>query len=412
MEEKLTLSGLIEAAIKEYERLHYSKSLVRHFKNDCRHFYEFVIKETGGDAFSEEIGARYLSERFGYPPLHAGKQPPDVLEAVRCVRRLGEYQLFSAFRRQWSSQKETDWYLADRQVVTAYLTSAQTADNRESTKALRLRYIKKFYDFLGFRGLDGLTGISAQVISDYALSLHGLALTTIQQFLAGLRAYFRFVYKNRYCLQDWSSRVPKVSSRQNLTVPALWERGEVELLLKSIDRNNLVGKRDYAVILLAVKLGLRSSDISSLRLGSLNWEKNEIAIIQHKTGGRIIHPLLDDVGWAIIDYIRYARPDVDTEFVFLKVCAPYEQITAKSVSAILKRHIRLCGIVKPSGATKGIHSLRHAFARRLLEQGTPLSEIADIMGHVSYSSTTPYLKVDIDDMRKCSQPLPEVMSHA
>lgn len=412
MEEKLTLSMLIEAAIKEYERLHYSKSMIGHFKKDCRHFYEFVIKETRGDAFSEEIGARYLSEKFGYPPLYAGKLPRDVLEAVRCVRRLGEYQLFGAFRRQLSSQKETDWYLADKPIVTAYFTRAQTADNRESTKTLRLRYIKKFYDFLGFRELNGLTGVSALVISDYTLSLHGLAQTTIQQFLAGLRAYFRFVYKNGYCTQDWSSCVPKVRSRQNLTVPALWEQGEVELLLKSIDRNSFAGKRDYAVILLAVKLGLRSSDISCLRLDSLNWEKNEIEIVQHKTGGRIVHPLFDDVGWAIIDYIRYARPDVDTEFVFLKVCAPYKQINAKTVSDILKRHIRMCGIVKPSGSTKGIHSLRHAFARRLLEQGIPLSEVADIMGHVSYSSTTPYLKVDIEDLRKCSQPLPEVMSHA
>ena len=149
MERKITLSELIEDFNAEMERLKYSKSLIRHAKKDCRRFFEYVLETTGQDIFSEEIGARYLSEKFGYPALYPDKKPDRVLEAVRCVRRLGELHLFGAYSRQWSSPKETDWYLDDEQIIIAYLDGVQTADHRESTKLLRTRSIKKFYDFSG-----------------------------------------------------------------------------------------------------------------------------------------------------------------------------------------------------------------------------------------------------------------------
>jgi site-specific recombinase XerD len=409
MERKLTLTALIDAFIVEMERLGYSKSLIRHVKKDCRWFLEYVLETTNQDIFSEEIGARYLSEKFNYPAHYPVRTPDRVLEAVRCVRRLGEMQLFGAFRRQWSSQKESDWYLQDRLIVNAYLNGVQTADHRESTRALRKRNIKRFYDFMGFRGLSGVSDLSAIIISDYTLSLQGCATTSVQHMLSTLKNYFRFLFRNSYCAKDWSSSVPKVSVKQNQTIPALWEKSEVELLMKSIDRTNPVGKRDYAVILLVVQLGLRRSDIAGLKLESLKWDRNEIDLVQHKTGKRLIHPLCEDVGWAIIDYLRYARPTVESDSVFLTSNAPYRKLEPTSVSSILTKYTRLCGITKPSGTTKGVHSLRHGFARRLLEQGTPLPEVSDIMGHISYSSTTPYLKIDVEGLRKCTLSLPEVM---
>lgn len=412
MEKNLTLTEIIETLIREMERLKYSNSSLRHTKKDCRRFLEYVIEITGQDAFSEEIGKRYLEEKFQYPTLYPKETPDTVLEAVRCVRRLGEIQLFGAFRRQWSSTTEVDWYLADEQIISTYLVNSQTADHSESTKSLRTRNIKRFYDFLGFRRLNGIADISAQIISDYATSLQGCAPTSVQQMLSSLKNYFRFLFRNELCESDWSVCVPKVKLRNNITVPALWENSEIELLLKSIDRTSPVGKRDYAVLLLAVQLGLRCSDIASLKLESLKWERNEIDLVQYKTGTRLIHPLCDDVGWAIIDYIRYARPTVESDFVFLTANAPYRKLNSSTVTSVLRRHANRCGIIKPSGTTKGVHSLRHGLARRLLEQGTPLPEVADIMGHVSYSSTAPYLKVDIEGLRKCSLSLSEVISLA
>lgn len=412
MERKLTLSELIEAFAVEMERLKYSKSLMRHAMKECRRFLEYVLEATGEDTFSEEIGARYLSEKFEYPALYPQKTPDRVLEAVRCIRRLGEMKLFGAFRRQWSSQKETNWYLADEPIIKMYLEKFQNADHRPTAMDNRTRNIKRFYDFLGFRRLSGVTDVSAQIISDYATSLQGCAPTSVVGMLSTLKQYLRFLFKSGICERDWSACVPKVQSRKHLTVPALWEPSEIELLLKSVDRTSAVGKRNYAVLLLAVQLGLRCSDIAGLKLESLKWERSEIDLVQLKTNNRLVHPLCDDVGWAIIDYIRYARPNVESDFVFLTANAPYEKMSSANVTSIFKRQTTHCGFKKPLETTKGVHSLRHGLARRLLEQGTPLPEVADIMGHVSYSSTTPYLRVDVEGLRKCALSVSEVMSLA
>ena len=288
----------------------------------------------------------------------------------------------------------------------------QTADNSEATKKLRTNHIKRFYEFLDSKRIRSIKEISPQVISDYATSLQGYSPVFIKHLLATLRHYFRFLHKSGFLDCDWSSSVPIVIVAKNRNIPALWESSELERLLKSVDRGSPAGKRNYAIILLVVQLGLRISDVASLRLENLKWERNEIEITQHKTKERVIQPMLDDVGWAIIDYLRYSRPAVESPFVFLTVNAPYAQLQAPSVGCILDRQMRICGIGKRPGVAGGMHSLRHALARRLLEDGTPLSTVADVMGHASYVSTSPYLKVDLEGLRECALSLGEVFADA
>lgn len=211
---------------------------------------------------------------------------------------------------------------------------------------------------------------------------------------------------------DWSFAVPKVIAPRNRNVPALWEKDDLERLLKGINPGNPAWKRDYAIILLVVEPGLQISDVFELRLDSLKWERNELELIQHKTGNRVTQPLLGDVGWAMIDYIRYARPNVESPFVFLTANAPYTQIQSSSIGCILDRHRIRSGIQKKRGTANGMHSLRHALARKMPEQGTPLSTVANVMGHTSYASTSPYWKVDMDGLRECALSPGEVPTDA
>lgn len=414
MEEKQTISALIEGMAKEMERLQYSPLTISILCQDCHKFGKYVREKTGADFFSERIGSEYLNDLIGFP--FDAPRPLTSREAahVRCVRRLGEYQLYGAIVENRVKHKTTinEWALGDEAVISAYLEAVQTADNSAATKKMRTRHIRLFYEFLSYRKASGIQEMSGQLISDYALSLQGGSPVYTKHRLATLRFYFRFLCKRGYSEQDWSFAVPKVSAPKHLNVPTLWEKTEVERLLRSIDRSSPAGKRDYAVILLVVQFGLRISDVANLQLSNLKWERGEIDLIQHKTGNRIVHPMLGDVGWAIIDYIRYARPNVDDATLFLTVNAPYRQLHPGSIGCILQRNIQRCGIRKKPGTVSGMHSLRHALARRLLEQGTSLPEVADIMGHTSYTSTSPYLKVDIDGLRECSLSLGTVLANA
>ena len=315
----------------------------------------------------------------------------------------------------WRNQKLEDriWELDDKKLITACVEAMQTADNSERTKDTRTRHIRNFYDFMASRKLSGVKDASAQTISDYVASLQGYSPVYNKRRLGTLRNYFRFLHKSGFLETDWSDAVPRVFAAKNRTIPALWGKSEIECLLNGIDRGNPVGKRDYAIILLVAQLGLRISDIAELRLENLKWERKEIEVIQHKTGRPIVHlvhPLPENAGWALIDYIRYARPKIESPYAFLTANAPYGQMSPATVGCVLARRMNRCGIEKRPGMAGGMHSLRHALARRLLEDGTPLETVADIMGHTSYSSTSPYLKVDVEGLRECALSLEEAFA--
>lgn len=414
MEQRQTIGQITECVILEMERMQYSPQTISTFRVKAKQLSRYVQEKTGTNYFTEELGRRYLADTIGFPfaENHCLTSPESA--HIRCVRRIGEYQLYGAVLRNYAKKAKIlgGWELGDKEIIAAYVESVQTADNSEATKKLRIHHIRQFYEFLASRKVSGIHDISAQIISDYASSLQGDSPVYTKHRLATLRFYFRFLHQSGILECDWSFAVPKVIAPKNLNVPALWSKEELERLLKSIDRGSPAGKRDYAIILLVVQLGLRIADVSGLRLDSLKWERNELELIQHKTGNRAIYPLLEDVGWAIIDYIKYGRPNVESPFVFLTGNAPYTPMKTGSIGCILDRHRARCGIEKKNGAVSGMHSLRHALARRLLEQGTELSTVANIMGHTSYASTSPYLKVDIEGLRECALSLGEVPTDA
>lgn len=412
MERKETVAEIVAHVAAEMEKLQYAPLTIAGFIRDSKHLQDYIQEKTGGNFFTEDLGRAYLKERVGFAV--PGDRPLTSREAahMRCVRRIGEYQLYGLLLRNHMAKNHpnSDWALDDPAVISAFIEKMQTADNSEATKRIRINHLRRFYEFLESRHLHSVHEISAQLISDFAMTLHGDSPVYNKHRLGTLQHYFRFLYRFVFLGYDWSHSVPKVIVASNRNVPALWEAADLEKLLKSVDRGSPAGKRNYAIILLVVQLGLRISDVSHLRLDSLKWERSEIELVQHKTQNRLVQPMPKDVGWSIIDYIRYGRPKVNEPFVFLTANAPYTQLVPSSIGCILDRQMRRCGIQKKPGITSGMHSLRHALARRLLEDGTPLSTVADVMGHAEYNSTAPYLKVDIDGLRACALSLEEVAS--
>lgn len=402
MEKPKTISEIANCITQEMERQGYSPHTVKQFRNKVRQLQSYVQRKTGEDYFSEELGLGYLQEATGFsfqePRALTRSETPYFL----AVRRIENYQSYGALLCGPKKQHDDDWEMEDAEIIAIFIESMQSADNSDATKKLRLNHLKCFYKFLSRQGIRGIYGITTQTISDYVVSLQVYSPVYNKHLLGTLRHYFRFLKKAELVERDWSDAVPRVIVPANQNVPALWEKSEIELLLKSIDRGNPTGKRNYAIILFVVSLGLRVSDVSALKLENLKWERSELDLIQHKTKKRIVQPIPADVGWALIDYIRFGRPNVNEPFVFLAAKAPYTQLTTGAISSILNRQMRICGIEKRLGTSQGMHSLRHALARRLLENDTPLSTIAEVMGHATYSSSAPYLKVDIEGLRKCA----------
>ncbi len=178
-------------------------------------------------------------------------------------------------------------------------------------------------------------------------------------------------------------------------------------MIATIDRNNPIGKRDYAMIVLACVLGLRIGDIKNLRFSNFNWGEKKVSIIQHKTHKPLTLPIPDAVGWAVIDYIKNGRPSYyESDRVFLKHMPPFDPIGENNhMGQLIVRYMRKAGIDRRGRKRSGFHSLRHSAGSMLLEMGTPLPVITNILGHSDPDITAVYLKTDIQKLTECILPL-------
>ena len=190
-------------------------------------------------------------------------------------------------------------------------------------------------------------------------------------------------------------------------LPSYYDKDEILKIESVVDRSSPIGRRDYAIILLASRLGLRASDIVSLTFANLDWDNSLIILLQQKTKKDISLPLLPEVGNAIIDYIRNGRPQANLKTVFLTAGHPYRKMSPSRVSTRLSEYINKVGI-STRGRHKGCHSLRHSLATSLLQSGASLLVIKECLGHESSESTMCYLAVNIPSLLDCSLDVPPV----
>lgn len=214
---------------------------------------------------------------------------------------------------------------------------------------------------------------------------------------ACIRNLLHFAYLSGATSEDLSLLFLSVKPHRKEKLPSCYTPEEVALVEESVDRRSNVGKRDYAIILLASRLGMRSSDIRRLEFKNLDWDKSEIRIIQYKTNKTLILPLLADIGDAIIDYVMNARPKSNLKTIFLTCNHPYKLCESATISTIVNRYF-IKSHVDFKGKHSGSHALRHSLATAMLSEGSPLQVISGILGHQSSESTMYYLGIDIKSL--------------
>jgi integrase len=153
--------------------------------------------------------------------------------------------------------------------------------------------------------------------------------------------------------------------------------------------------------LLIARLGLRAGDVTSLTFENIDWEGNRITLTQHKTGRPLILPLLEDVGTAVIDYLRFGRPNCVSPEIFIRHFPPVGPFVSKSLYNMVAGYIGKTGLLE-RGKKRGPHALRHSLASRLLEKNVPLPVISEILGHANTNTTSAYLAIDINKLRACA----------
>jgi integrase/recombinase XerD len=257
------------------------------------------------------------------------------------------------------------------------------------------------------RFLEGLPSgaelehLSAKEVTEAVLrESAAVSVSATQNFVAGLRAFLRFCFLEGRTETDLSQAALPVTGRRRSSLPRGITKADARALLQGCDRRSAVGRRDYAVLIILLRLGLRAGEVARLRLDDIDWREGEI-VVRGKGSRQDRLPLPVEVGEAIAVYLRRGRPASNRREVFLRARAPFEPIAPGTVSSTVRRVCRRAGVVEV-----GAHRLRHTVACEMVAAGVPLIQVAQVLRHHSLQTTAVYGRVDVERLRLLATPWP------
>lgn len=279
---------------------------------------------------------------------------------------------------------------------------------RGLTSATVLRYQRFAKRFLAQRASRtgeslGCEGLTSGELNEYLLATSArLVVESAKREAADLRALLQFLYLRQLIDSDLAVALPPVAAWRGTRLPRGLSAAEVQAVLDSCDRSSSSGRRDYAVLCLLARLGLRCGEIAALQLGDIDWRRGEIAV-RGKARRRDRLPLPVEVGEALAAYLRADRPRCVYRQVLLTLYPPPRPIHPSTITNVVRRACRRAGVPEVGG-----HRLRHALATEMLHRGANLLEIAQVLRHSDLGTTSDYAKIDRTALQAVVQPWPGI----
>lgn len=399
---KQSLVKLLYDLEQELLRLGYTKGSMQFYRGQWKNLLQFA-NDRGEIYYTEQLGLSFIKEHYLIleKEFNRGLLRSEV-QKLRVIRMIGDFQLHRTILRRYYKHKKI---LTEPKFITICNRFKSYCVEKEYSTATIDHYTTqsaRFLDYLASQNIKSCQSITLPLINAYIKTLAGYTYKTVEQNLCSMRSFFRFLLETGEVNTDFSAKTPMVQARKQTRIPSIWTKDELKKLIAAIDRGSPKGKRDYAIILLACCLGMRCADIKNLKMENFHWADKKLIFTQSKTRTPLVLPLTSEVGWAIIDYLKYGRPKIESPYLFVKQMAPFGPFAEDDhLGQLIKRYMVLAHI-STLKKRRGMHSLRHTMASMLLEKNTPLPVISDILGHIDTNSTAVYLKVDIQKLKECA----------
>jgi site-specific recombinase XerD len=373
-------------------KLRYASEVLRQHIHEWLRFAVHLAKSGSGPLPPTRSGAvrKYLARRT--KGLSASRSR--VLRAS--VRIFLDADENGQFRRRIGSPPSTPgWF---NPILTPYLEFVRM--HRGLAQKTIRKYIQKlsaFAQYLEGAGVTQLGGITPRHVREfYENAKRGVPR---RSYGSALRVFFRWAAAQGWLSNSLGDAIPRPRQYRFVSLPDVLSQSDVDRILAAVDRSTPLGRRDYAILLLAARYGLRPSDIRQLTLDDIGWRGNRIDIRQMKTGRPLALPLLPDVADALSAYLRDGRPVSANRTIFLRHLAPFEPFAAENnLMAIMRAALRRAGLSERKGR-RGVYLFRHTMATGLLASGRSLKAIADVLGHASTQTTYGYTRVDMVGLR-------------
>lgn len=396
----MTVSELTEAIIPYIESKHYSQSYIAGFYLIWKRLNEYCAGK-GITEFTTEVGKQFIQECYGTKPdeiLRKHSRVHRAMDMLSDFQHFGTVMLKRRLNRTFPEQF--------RQQAESYLSYMEKNYAQPNTILSHRKLLYQFTDFLDSKGVATFGDMTLEhtntyikvVLCNYSKGVAALHMGIMRKFL-------RYLYDTEIIADNLAEKLIQVKiDHYPSHLPTTLTTDEIERILACVDRESPMGKRDYALLLVAARLGLRGSDIRNLKPENIDWVNHEIRITQIKNKEPLTLPLPDDVGWALIDYLKNARPVSDTKEIFLQVVAPHGVLV--NPDNVLIRYMRLAGIRYEKLQHHGLHILRHSAATHMLDEGIPITTIQSVLGHISSESTKRYTAINITQLKECALEVP------
>lgn len=379
--------GLSEKTVKHYTADGLSIILTQHY-------------DAGTDRYSDVILDRLVNEkRYQYEQRQISRTPyQNLRKSAYWVR---EMHLTGGITQgkvpNWGQREPVEIFQTLLDKFCESLDCAVAETTRKVARSAVRRFLFEMEDH-GFNTLEDISQVNVNsCVTSFAAHYAG----GVGSAIFCVRWFLHFLHESGLTVIDLSSSLPELVATRRMFHEGFSEE-ELDLLLAHPDRTTALGKRDYAMMVLAAQSGLRACDVVRLELCNIDWRAREIRLTQHKTGEPLSLPLEPESGNAIADYILNGRPDSDIANIFLCHTGTIRPLDARSASGVVSVHMKQAGI---PAKRRAFHALRRTFGTRLLQNEVSFEVIQQLLGHRHMDSMKPYLYIDEQGLKMCALPL-------
>lgn len=398
-----TFEELTATATAYMSSQRYSLKMIDRYQQTWRHVGKYM-KEKGINEYTPNVGTQYLTDIIKEADIKDLSRSKRT--CIRIVSSLSDFYVSGCFRKRKPYTPPEQLTGEIGLAIARYIIDLNQINGySKSTVQSHTLYLSRFLGYLNKSHIRSFAAFKPDIMIDFASNLIGYSVITRHFIILKTNQFLRHLYEQGILPTDYSAITPKDKYVRQPKLPSCYSPEEINCLLDSIDRSNAFGKRDYAMILLVVRLGIRRSDVINMKFENIDWEHERITLNQQKTKVSVELPLFPDVGNAIVDYLKYGRPESPLPYVFLRLIPPYNNMDENALHGTLQKYMRLSGI-RYDERKHGPHALRHSLASNLLKQNVALPVIAGVLGHTRTESTIDYLRIDTESLRKCALETP------
>lgn len=392
-----------------YEKLQsdgYSDTVLDNTRWILEHFENYCVRKEILE-ITVPVAAAFVQECFGFDYYNLTARMQSVLR--RPLMILIEFEESGNYLKTHQKGSTTEIPLIYKDVFLEYREAVNGTSLTQNSKERKLWVFTKYFEYLETQGITELKNIPFQAVHDYINFLDFYTPATLRCMKGILREIYDWLHSRQYIPFSGRQVFPLIRKDSRNKLLSYYSKAEVQQLLSSVDIETHSGKCAYCVICLLAYLGMRAGDVIRLKFSDIDWSNSLIHYNQQKTGNPLSLPLLDEVKYPLIDYIRNARhKSADPDYVFVTLYAPYTRYQCtSSIFRMVEKCMTVAGI-SYEGRHHGPHSLRHSLATNLMSENVPISAIANILGHSSTRTTECYLTVDETHLKELTLEVPHV----